>query len=191
MISELLEEQAALYAAGALTAEERGHFELILEYNTELRELVRELHEGAVALVVPASGIAHRPSAAVKTRVLAGIAGQSRRARHPAFVMSDPEGLVQWVNPAFTEMCGYSLEELQGRKLGPILQGELTDHAAAARMRDAIHTEGACSEQLINYHKDGRPYWVAIEITPIRNAGGDLLCFIAQERELVDRPIAA
>ncbi len=61
------------------------------------------------------------------------------------FVMTGPDRLVQWVNPAFVEMCGYSLEELKGKSLGPILQGEKTDPVIAARMRQAVHEYPALS----------------------------------------------
>jgi PAS domain S-box-containing protein len=102
--------------------------------------------------------------------------------------MTGPDRLVQWVNPAFVEMCGYSLDELRGKSLGPILQGEKTDPVVAARMRRAVHEFQPCREQLVNYRKDGTPYWVDIEITPILDDAGAPLWVVAREREL---PLAA
>jgi hypothetical protein len=43
-------------------------------------------------------------------------------------------------------MCGFTLKELRGKKLGPILQGEKTDSAAAARMRSSVREHRACRE---------------------------------------------
>jgi methyl-accepting chemotaxis protein len=87
-------------------------------------------------------------------------------------------------------MCGYSMEELRGKKLGPILQGEKTDLATAERMRRAVHEHRPCSETILNYHKNGTPYWVEIAITPILGDAGQPLWIVARERELQD-PVAA
>jgi PAS domain S-box-containing protein len=91
---------------------------------------------------------------------------------------------VQWVNPAFTAMCGYTLDELRGKNLGPILQGEKTDRETAARMRRAVKEYQPCLETILNYHKNGEPYWVEIAITPILDDAGKPLWMVAREREL-------
>ncbi len=104
--------------------------------------------------------------------------------------MTGPDRLVQWVNPAFVAMCGYSLDELRGKKLGPILQGEKTDPAAVARMRHAMQEHQPCHEKVVNYRKNGSPYMVDIAITPILDDEGKTLWFVAREQE-VDMPLAA
>ncbi|HEV7868530.1 MAG TPA: PAS domain-containing protein [Chthoniobacteraceae bacterium] len=185
MIDESLQNEAALYAAGALTPAQREHFELMLIFHDELRELVRGFEEGAVAFAlseVPTAG--PQPAASVKARVLQAIATVPQQTQAEALVVTGPEGLVHWINPAFTEMCGYTIDELRNRKLGPLLQGEKTDRAAAERMRDAVHAARPCVEKLINYHKNGEPYWVEIRITPIFSLEGELRWMIGQEREV-------
>ena len=79
-------------------------------------------------------------------------------------------------------MCGYSLDELRGERLGPILQGEKTDPAAVSRMRRALHGLRACRETVVNYHKDGSLYWVDITINPILDDERQPLWFVARER---------
>ena len=76
------------------------------------------------------------------------------------------------VNPAFSLMCGFTLDELRGRKPGSVLQGKLTDPASVSRLRQGILAGTPCREELINYHKDGHPYWVSIAISPILGPGG-------------------
>ena len=76
------------------------------------------------------------------------------------------------------------LEELRGKKLGPILQGEKTDRETAARIRNAVHACRACHETILNYHKSGLPYWVEISITPICDESGEPLWLVAREREV-------
>ena len=117
----------------------------------------------------------------------------NRQFQHPipeGFVMTGSDRLVQWVNPAFTAMCGYSLDELRGKSLGPILQGEKSDRGAIARMRSALHARRPCRETLVNYHKDGSAYVVDIEITPILDEEQQPLWFVARERKL-ELPVAA
>jgi PAS domain S-box-containing protein len=184
MIDEHLQEEAALYASGAMTQRERELFEMLLHFNAELQSFTHGLQAATVATLLAEPAARCGASAGLKARVLAAIEGCAQQTRHEAIVMAGPDALVEWVNPAFTEMCGYSLAELRGKKLGPILQGELTERAAADRMRVAVQTAQPCSETLINYRKDGSHYHVAIEITPIFKGDGALRCFVAREREV-------
>ena len=188
MLSELLQEQAALYVSGTMTAQQREHFELVVESHDELRAFVTEMAEvgTAVTLATLRPGKA-KPSPGAKNRILEAIADVSQEVASHAFVMSGPDGLVQWINPAFSRMCGYTLEELRGKKLGPILQGEKTDQEAANRMRQAVHEYQPFHETIVNYHKNGTPYWVEIAITPIFDEGGQPLWLVAREREVTDR----
>lgn len=188
MLSEPFQEKAALYAAGVMTAEQREQFELVIEFDDELREFVGGLIEVGAAITLAARhpGGAKAPLEA-KARILGAIADIPQESRHEALVMSGPDGLVQWINPAFSAMCGYTLDELRGKKLGPILQGDKTDREAAARMRHAVRACLPCRETILNYHKNGTSYWVDIAITPICDDLGQPLWLVAREREVADR----
>ncbi len=189
-MNEFLQDQAALYAAGTMTIEEREQFELVVECHCELRSFVSGLVEVGSAVMLanpPSVGVA--PSPGLKARLLGAIAGRPQHSR-AGVVMCGPDRLVQWVNPAFSEMCGYTIDELRGKSLGPILQGAKTDRETAERMRLAVHEYRPCRETILNYHKNGAPYWVEVAITPIRDDAGELLWFVAQERELTDRVAA-
>jgi PAS domain S-box-containing protein len=187
VITEQLQEQAALYAGGALTAPQRAQFEFVLEFRADVRALVRDFQELAAAATLATQENSLRPSAALKRRVLGLLDDRVQQTREPGFVMTNADGLVIWVNPAFSALCGYTIEELKDRKLGPLLQGPRTDPAAVARVREAVRRQEPCSEALINYHKNGQPYWVSINITPIQDAGGKVLWFAAREMELPER----
>jgi PAS domain S-box-containing protein len=191
VITQQLQEQAALYAAGALTASQRAQFELVLEFREDVRATVRDLQELAAATTLATQDNRLRPSIGLKARIMDLLDDRVQQTREPGFVMTTPDGLVNWVNPAFSAMCGYSVEELQGRKLGPLLQGPRTDPAAVARVRDAIRNQQPCTEALINYHKNGSAYWVSINITPIYDADGQVLWFAAREMELPERVVEA
>ena len=191
MLDEPLQEQASLYAAGAMSLDEREHFELILKFHTELRALVIALEEvAAAAVTTPVSPNSPVPSASLRARLLAQLDAHPQQTSEEGFVMTGPDGLVQWVNPSFTAMCGYGLDELRGKKLGPILQGGQTDPSTADRMRRAVHENRPCNETILNYHKNGQPYWVEISITPIHDDAGGTRWFVAREREVPERVAA-
>lgn len=189
MLDDFLQEQAALYAAGHMPAEAREQFEVLLEFHEELRALVTSLSEVSAAVSLAPHPTTERPSAGLKGRISAAVAGR-RQQRADAMVVSSADGLVQWVSPAFSEMCGYSLDELKGQRLGPILQGAETDPETAARMRDAVKEARPCRETLLNYHKNGTPYWVEVAISPVKDDQGKLRWLLARERELAELPAA-
>jgi len=185
MIDEFLQEQATLYATGALSAEERELFEIVLEYDNELRALTTGLTETGAAITLAGLGSGdNKPSPELKTRILTTALKRPQQVAEESWVVSGPDGLVKWVNPAFSEMCGYTLDELRGKNLGPILQGDKTDRQTAQRLREAVHAGRPCREAIINYRKNGEPYWVEVAISPFLNRVGEPLYLVARERQL-------
>lgn len=102
------------------------------------------------------------------------------------FMVTDLEGRVIWMNDAFTDMCGYRLDELKGRKAGHVLQGKETCPQSVGRLRTAIEEGKSCAVELINYHKNGSSYRVEINLKPIFDDEGDLAFFFAVERDLTN-----
>lgn len=100
-----------------------------------------------------------------------------------AIVITDPQGRVAWLNPAFTRLSGYTLDELRGRKPGPLLQGPDTDPESAALLHHAIRQRQPVAVELLNYRKNGEPYMVALTLNPLRDRAGRLTGFMAVERE--------
>jgi len=191
MINDLLKDRAALYATGAMSAQEREQFELVLEFNEELREFTGKLAD-AGTLVTLATQPSVKPArfSALKSRILGLVTDRPQLTAADGMVVCGPDRMVDWVNPAFSEMCGYTLEELRGKNLGPILQGEKTDRETIGRMRKAVHECRPCRETILNYHKNGSLYWVEVAITPVLDDAGQLLWLVAREREITDLAIA-
>ncbi len=184
MLDEALEEWAALYVSGALPAPEREKFELVLDFHGPVRALVFGLENVAAATVLERASCGRAEVfPRLKTRVLQAIE-QRAQSKPEGLVVTDPAGLVEWVNPAFTGICGYTNDDVRGRKLGPFLQGEGTERDAAERMRAAVHAFRPCTEELTNYDKQGRPYRVWIQILPISDPRGTPRWLIGREREI-------
>lgn len=104
-----------------------------------------------------------------------------RISQEPARVRSDLSGCVTDINPAFSGLCGYSFEEIRGRKPGSLLQGPETTHASVLALREAIATQQCCSVEMINYHKNKSTYRVQIEFSPWYNDLGEVIGFEALE----------
>jgi len=102
-------------------------------------------------------------------------------------VITDAHGVIDWVNPAFEQRTGYSLDEVRGRTPGSFLQGPDTDPAAIDRLRAAIDERRSTSEELLNYTKSGEPYWVNVNLTPVVDSHGQLERFISVQDDTTER----
>jgi len=107
-----------------------------------------------------------------------------------AVVITNPQGLVEWVNPGFTRITGFTMAEVAGRKPGHLLQGPESDRAAIARIREAVKSGSGFQEVLLNYTKSGEPYWISIECQPLRDPSGKLTGFMAIEQDISARMAA-
>ncbi len=102
-------------------------------------------------------------------------------------VLADREGRVEWINEGFTRLSGFSLDEVRGRRPGELLQGQETDPAAVARMHACQSRGEGYREELLNYRKDGRPYWVLLDVQPLRDDSGALSGFMAIQTDITVR----
>ena len=92
---------------------------------------------------------------------------------------------ITYVNPALCEHTGYLREELCG-KSPSILQGPATDAARLREVSEALRTWKPVSTKLINYKKDGTPYWVEFKIVPIANDLGWFTHWISIQRDVTE-----
>ncbi|HUH33681.1 MAG TPA: PAS domain S-box protein, partial [Daejeonella sp.] len=87
-------------------------------------------------------------------------------------VITDEYGRVNWVNAAFEQLSGYSLEELKGKKAGQLMFGEQTDPDQLRYMRHQTRNAQPSHIEIIFYKKDRTPLWVSVSNTPTFNADG-------------------
>ncbi len=107
-----------------------------------------------------------------------------------AVVITDAEGYIEWVNAGFTRISGYTAEETVGRTPGGVLQGQATDPATVAQMREAIRSRQGFDLEVLNYHKNGQPYWLHITAQPVFDDRGELRHFVAIETDITARKAA-
>ena len=92
---------------------------------------------------------------------------------------------VELANPAFCQMTGYTLEELLGTSLKK-LQGPDTDPAVVERMRTCLREARYFDGMTTNYRKDGTPYIVHWNISPVRNDAGVLTHFVSVQQDMTE-----
>lgn len=104
-------------------------------------------------------------------------------------IITDRNGLIVWVNNSFELESGYKRSEVIGQKPSALLQGPLSDKTKIKAMGDAIRAGRAFSLEIINYHKNGTPYWVSIDASPVFD-NNELTHFIAIESNITQRVLA-
>jgi len=102
-------------------------------------------------------------------------------------VIADPNGCVEWVNAGFERLTGYTLAEVQGHKPGHVLQGYGTDTATVEQMRSALRAGESFEVEVLNYAKNGQPYWINLSVDPMRDEAGALQGFIGIETDITPR----
>lgn len=107
-----------------------------------------------------------------------------------AVSICDARGRVEWVNRGFERLTGYSLAEVQGRKLRHLVRGPDTNAAAAAAIDERLARGERCSGENVNYGKDGRRYWVGFDIDPVRDSDGRITHYITNDRDISERRAA-
>ncbi len=140
--------------------------------------------EGDVQILAIVRDISKRKQTEQENKRLALVANNTTNM----VVIANAAGEIEWVNPAFERTTGYKLEEIIGRKPGHFLRGPESDPKAAQMMRENLRKgEGFKEVELINYTKEGKPYWVSIEVQPIRDNQGKVTQFIAIESDITER----
>jgi len=97
-----------------------------------------------------------------------------------------PGPKIIFVNPAFTQMTGYTASEAIG-KSPRILQGPRTDKNVLNRLRKNLGNGEPFAGEAINYRKDGKEFVLEWQIAPLRNAGGQITHFVAIQHDITER----
>jgi PAS domain S-box-containing protein len=99
-------------------------------------------------------------------------------------IIMDPEARIEWTNQAFTQLSGYTLDEVRGKRPNAFLHGPETDPAVSARIQQAIARGEGFKERIANYARDGRAYWLVVDCQPLHDADGQLSGFMAVQSEI-------
>lgn len=89
-------------------------------------------------------------------------------------------------NDAFCKMTGYELSEVVGRNCR-FLQGSDTDPESVGLIGEAIRQRKPIGLDLLNYKKDGTPFWNALYVSPVFDEDGELLYYFSSQFDATER----
>jgi len=102
-----------------------------------------------------------------------------------SIVITDTTGTIQYVNPAFTEVSGYSLEDVVGKN-PRILKSGLTSPEEYSRLWETIVYGGVWHGTFANRKKNGELYWESASISGVTNEHGVITHFVAVKMDTTD-----
>ncbi|NUM46297.1 MAG: PAS domain S-box protein [Anaerolineales bacterium] len=106
-----------------------------------------------------------------------------------AIVMTDQNGIIQWVNPAFTSLTGYSFEEVVGKSTRLLNSGQHPPDFYR-NLWQTVLAGTPWHGEIINRRKDGSLYTEEQLITPVRNEQGEIFRFVAIKQDVTARKLA-
>jgi len=103
-----------------------------------------------------------------------------------SIVITNPEAAIEYVNPHFTELTGYSLEEVVGKN-PRILQSGLTPADLYVQMWNTIKSGKEWRGEFRNKKKNGELYWEMASISPIMDKAGVITHYVAVNEDITER----
>ncbi|MET0960284.1 MAG: EAL domain-containing protein [Psychrobacillus psychrotolerans] len=90
----------------------------------------------------------------------------------------EPNNPILFTNPQFSEITGYASEEVLGKN-SKLLEGEDTNKETIKEIMESLHKNLFTNKEILNYKKDGTPFWNDLVIQPISNQDGQVLFHLA------------
>lgn len=100
-------------------------------------------------------------------------------------LISDAQGLIEYINPAFTAMTGYHRDEVLGHS-PRMLRSDQTPPEVFADLWASISTGQEWRGEIVNQRKDGSVYWEAMTVAPVKDGDGKVDSFIAFKEDVTE-----
>jgi len=101
-------------------------------------------------------------------------------------LVSDDSGVIQYVNPAFERVTGYSGQEVLGKRPKILHSGQHKKHFYQD-LWETISQGEVFSDVLVNRRKDGSLYYEEKTITPLRDQSGNITHFVSTGKDVTER----
>jgi len=106
-----------------------------------------------------------------------------------ANIITDARGAIQYVNPKFQELTGYTADEVTGQSTS-ILHAELMPEGFYAELWQTITSGKEWRGEIRNKKKNGQIYWESTNTSPVRNEIGEITHFITTKEDITEKKTA-
>jgi two-component system sensor histidine kinase/response regulator len=103
-----------------------------------------------------------------------------------AIVITNNKGAIQWVNPAFTQLTGYTRAEAIGQN-PRVLKSGVHDREFFRNLWETVLSGSVWQGTITNKRKDGALYQEEMTITPVRSKQGEITHFVAVKQDITER----
>jgi diguanylate cyclase (GGDEF)-like protein/PAS domain S-box-containing protein len=93
-------------------------------------------------------------------------------------LISDPEDLVVWANPAFSGVSGWPLADATGHRPGELLASPHADESVLVRVQQAVRQGHGVRLEWLHQTRDGHDLWLDVDLRPLRDEQGRLSGFV-------------
>lgn len=104
-------------------------------------------------------------------------------------IITNTKGEIQYVNPSFTRITGYSFEEVFGKKPS-LLKSGAHDQSFYKELWLTISSGKTWTGELLNKKKDGSFYWESATISPVFNKNNEIQCYVGSKEDISGRKAA-
>jgi len=162
----------------ALKKEKFAHWDVVkitdVEGNDRLLDITMFLMEDQNSMITMVQNVTQE----IKDRAWLKVKSAAVRALPNGIVITDAEGKIMWVNPAFTQIYGFELDEVIGHTPRVLKSGEHTDEFYK-QIWDTILTGKVWKGKIVNKKKDNTLIEDYQIIAPVRAGGAEITHFIA------------
>jgi PAS domain S-box-containing protein len=141
---------------------------------------------GPEGRIIGASGILRDITEQKRSEEQSRLQSAALQSAANAISITDRDGAIQWVNPAFEQLTGYSSAELVGQN-HRLLKSGRQDAAFYKNLWDSIAAGWVWQGELVNKRKDGGLYSEEMTITPFTSTRGGISYFIAVKQDVTTR----
>ena len=113
----------------------------------------------------------------------ASLLARALAASSEAALITDSQQDILYANAAFTAVTGYDQAEIVGRNCR-FLQGPQTEPLMICKLRDALAAGNSFRGDILNYRKDGSPFWNELTISPLKDSHGRVTHFFSVQRDI-------
>jgi PAS domain S-box-containing protein len=135
---------------------------------------------GQSAVISVNRNITLRKNTEKELKILSEIVKQS-----PASVLlTDTNHIIEYANPRYTELTGYSLDEIIGKESKPI---KPLDNEEAENIWIKVKSNSVWHGEVMNVNKNNSPYWASLSISPIKNEKDEIVHFLLIEQDITQQ----